>query len=254
MGSLFKSSTPAPTPPAPPSTIRDEVNGVEQVPVKNADGSITYITRNLPLTPEQKAQKDQLDGILADSLTEIQRLSAADYAPDEATQAVLERWKTAQSDLMNTQYAERGQREEEALARRGMGDSMAAESVRRQRTLDGQKAEQNIDLMADEMAQQVRNEKLSLQQNLYNMASTQTDVNAARTAQAAARAQSSALAVNAQRQASIMDYYGGNTFGSALGSALGGSIGRGAGTVLGAQTGGVFGTVGNMLGSLFARG
>ena len=27
MGSLFKTSTPAPTPPAPPSTVRDEVNG-----------------------------------------------------------------------------------------------------------------------------------------------------------------------------------------------------------------------------------
>ncbi len=247
MGSLFKSSKPAPTPPSPPNTIRDEVNGVEQVPVKNADGTITYITRALPLTAEQQAQKEQLDAILAESLGEIQRLSASDYAPDDATKAILDRWTAAQNDLLKTQVNTRSQSEEEALARRGMSDSTAAQDVRRQRLLDQQKAEQNIGLMADEMGQQVRNDKLSLQQNLYNLASTQKDVGAARTAQAAARAQSSALALNAQRQASIMDYYGGgaSSFGNAFGQSIGSSIGS--------QTGGIFGTVGNMLGSWLKR-
>lgn len=247
MGSLFKSSSPAPTPPSPPNTIRDEVNGVEQVPVKNGDGTITYITRALPLTAEQQAQKEQLDAIVAESLGEIQKLSSTDYAPDDATKAVLERWTTAQNDLLKTQLASRSQNEEEALARRGVSDSTAAQDVRRQRVLDQQKAEQNVGLMADEMAQQVRNDKLSLQQNLYNLASTQKDVTSARTAQAAARAQSSALALNAQRQASIMDYYGGGTsaFGNAFGQSVGSSIGN--------QTGGAFGTVGNMLGSLFTK-
>ncbi|PZP39009.1 MAG: hypothetical protein DI585_05540 [Pseudomonas fluorescens] len=242
MGSLFKSSTPAPTPPAPPSTVRDEINGVEQVPVKNADGSITYITRAIPLTAEQKAQKEQLDAIMAESLVEIQKLSSSDYAMDADTQRILSQWQSAQNELLSTQVTKRTASEEETLARRGLTDSTAASDVRRQRVLDQQQAEKNISLMSDEMASQIRNEQLSLQQNLYNLAANQTDVAAARTAQAAAKAQSTALAINAQRQASLLDYYGGGSaFGDSFNTALGSSLGKSVVT-----------GVGSMLGSLFS--
>ena len=254
MGSLFKASTPAPKPPAPPSTVRDEINGVEQVPVTNADGSITYVTRALPLTAEQQAQKEQLDSIMAESLTEIQKLSASDYAADEATQKVLDQWQAAQKDLLGTQYTGRSQSEEEALARRGISDSTAAQEVRRQRSLDQQKAEQNLGAQTDEMANQIRADKLSLQQNLYNIAATQNDVGAARTAQAATKAQSTSLALNAQRQASIMDYYnaqnGGSAFGNSFSNALGGTLGK---TVIGSLSGSGS-NIGSLLGSLFSRG
>ena len=251
MGSLFKASTPAPTPPAPPSTVRDEVNGVEQVPVTNADGSITYITRAIPLTAEQQAQRDQLKEIMNESLTEIQKLSASDYSPDEATQKVLGQWKSAQADLLKNQVTARTQVEEEALARRGVSDSTAAETVRRQRLLDQQASEKSIANQTDQMASQIRSDKLGLQQNLYNLAASQTDATAARTAQAATRAQSTALALNAQRQASILDYYnsangGSSVFGNSFSNALGGTLGR---TVVGGVTG-----AGSLLGSLFARG
>lgn len=250
MGSIFKTSTPAPTPPAPPSTIRDEVNGVEQVPVTNADGSITYITRALPLTADQQAQKDQLNAIMADSLAEIQKLSAADYAPDAATQKVLDQWQSTQTDLLNQQFTSRSQNEEEALAQRGLGDSTAAQSVRRQRTLDQQTSEQNLSQQKDEMASEVRDQQLSLQQSLFNMASTQTDAQAALTAQAATKAQSSVLALNAQRQASLLDYYnnsGSSAFGNSFSNALGGALGKSVGGDTGSGIGG-------MLGSLFLRG
>lgn len=252
MGSLFKEHAPAPTPPAPPSTVRDEVNGVEQVPVTNPDGSVTYITRSLPLTAEQQAERDQLDAIMAESLTEMRKLSASDYAADEETQRVLGQWEQAQTKLLGKQVGQRARVEEEALARRGLGDSTAAQDVRRQRLLDQQDAERNVSLMKDEMASQVRNEKLALQQNLYNLAVSATDSKAARTAQAAANAQGNVLALNAQRQASIMDYYSttrsqGSSFGNALGSSLGGTLGKAA---MGAAIGGPAG----MLGSLFLRG
>ncbi len=248
MGSLFKTSTPAPTPPAPPSTVRDEVNGVEQVPVTNADGSVTYITRNLPLTAEQQAEHDQLNAIMSESLTEIQKLSSSEYAADEETQRVLGQWEQAQTKLLSKQVTERTRSEEETLARRGLSDSTAAQDVRRQRLLDQQDAEQNVSLMKDEMASQVRSEKLALQQNLYNLAATATDSKAARTAQAAASAQSSGLALNAQRQASILDYYNSSSsFGNAFGSSLGGTLGK---SVANSAMGGTS----NLLGSLFLRG
>lgn len=254
MGSLFTAETPAPTPPAPPSSMRDEINGVEQVPVTNADGSITYMTRSLPLTAEQQAEKDQLDAIMAESLVEIKKLSGSDYAADEETQRVLSQWEETQTKLLAKQVAQRSRSEEETLARRGLSDSSAAQDVRRQRVLDQQDAEQNVNLRKDEMASQVRNEKLTLQQNLYNLAATATDSRAARTAQAAANAQSGALALNAQRQASLLDYYSGagsnNAFGTAFGSSLGSALGK---TAVSTATGGMSG-MGGMLGSLFLRG
>ncbi|NBV54330.1 MAG: hypothetical protein EBR79_01295, partial [Proteobacteria bacterium] len=96
MGSLFKPKQPAPPPPAPPVTVRDQVNGVEQVPVTNPDGSITYVTRQIPLSAEQQAQKDELDAIMKDSLAEIKRLSATDYAPDDETKRILDQWTKTQ--------------------------------------------------------------------------------------------------------------------------------------------------------------
>jgi hypothetical protein len=244
MGSLFKTQEPAPVPPSPPVTVQDQVNGVEQVPVTNPDGSITYVTRALPLTAEQQAQKDQLNQIMSDSLAEIQKLSATDYTPDEATQKVLDQWQTTQQGLLGDQYTQRSKTEEERLAQRGLGDSTAAQEVRRQRELDQQKSAQNISLQKDELANQIKSDKLSLQQNLYNLASTQTNADAARTAQAAAKGQSDVAALNAQRQASILDYYNAqNQFSNSLSSGLGSGLGR--------STGGLLGNVGGLLGSLF---
>ena len=249
MGSLFKTSTPAPTPPAPPSTMRDEINGVEQVPITNPDGSVVYITRALPLTAEQQAEREQLDAIMGESLAEIRKLSATDYAPDDATQKVLGQWEQAQTKLLERQTGQRAKSEEETLARRGLSDSTAAQDVRRQRLLDTQDAEQNLSLLKDDMASQVRGDKLALQQNLYNLAAASSDGKAVRTAQAAANAQSNTLALNAQRQASLLDYYGrgSSAFGSAFGNSIGGTLGK---AVVGGATGGV----GGLLGSLFLRG
>lgn len=250
MGSLFSAKQPAPPTPAPPSTMRDEVNGVEQVPVTNPDGSITYITRTLPLTAEQQAQKDELDSIMKDSLDQIQALSATTYTNDAATQKVLDDWSAVQGKLLQQQVDTRTSAEEQALARRGLSDSSAADAVRRQRLLDAQSAEKNLTLAKDEMGNQIRADRLALQQNLYNLAANTKDASAARLQQAATRAQSEVTAVNTQRQASLLDYYnrgtsGGGVFGTALASGLGGSLGKtlgGAGTI-----------VGGLLGSLFGR-
>lgn len=252
MGSLFSSKQPAPPTPAPPSTIRDEVNGVEQVPVTNPDGSITYISRALPLTAEQQAAKDELDVIMKESLNQIQKLSATDYSADSSTRKILDDWSSIQDRLLKKQVDSRTQNEEQTLARRGLSDSSAADAVRRQRLLDAQEAEKNLALQKDEMNNQIRADRLALQQNLYNLAASTSNASAARTQQAAIRGQSEVAAINAQRQASLLDYYnaqlqrnGGGIFGSALATGLGGSLGRSLGTA--------GGMVGNMLGSLFGR-
>lgn len=254
MGSIFSGpKIPTPPPPPPPSTVRDEVNRVEQVPVTNADGSITYVTRTLPLTAEQQAQKNELDGIMSTALAEIKKLSATDYNDDAETKRVLDQWQTVQDNLVKKGFAARQVSEEETLARRGLGDSTAALDVRRTRALDAQEAEQKLALGRDSLSEQIRGERLGLQQNLYNLAAGQKDATQAKTYEAAIRGQSSVAAINAQRNASLLDYYdrssqqrGGSVFGNALASSLGGTLGRSAG-------GGPFGVVGGFLGSLFGN-
>ncbi|MCP5405780.1 MAG: hypothetical protein H6922_06130 [Pseudomonadaceae bacterium] len=256
MGSLFSApKIPAPPPPPPPSTVRDEINNVEQVPVTNADGSVTYITRALPLSAEDQAKKDELDGIMKDALAEIQKLSAADYADDAETKRVLDLWQTKQEELVGKGFEARGKAEEESLARRGLSDSSSALAVRRQRQLDLQDAKQNVELGREALSDNVRGERLGLQQNLYNIAAGASDTATARQFESAVKGQSAVAAINAQRSASLLDYYdrtaasqsGRSPFASAFGGGLGGSLGR---TVGG---GGPFGVVGGFLGSLFGN-
>lgn len=247
MGSLFQPKQPAPPPPAPPTTVRDEVNGVEQVPVTNPDGSVTYVTRQLPLTAAQQAERDEIDRIVRESLSEISRLSKADYAADAETTRVLSQWEERQKSLLAKQTTERTQAEEEALAQRGLSDSTAAQALRRQRSLDVQEAERTVGVQRDELANQIRGEKLALQQNLFNVASGQKDVASARTARAATSSLSDAVALNAQRQASILDYY--NAQNSARsGSVFGDSLSRSAGSTIGGSIGQVGGPIGRVAG------
>jgi hypothetical protein len=62
MGSLFSPKQPAPPPPEP---------------------CTAYVGRTKP----------DIDKIVQESLTEINRLSRTDYAPDEATNKILEQWQ-----------------------------------------------------------------------------------------------------------------------------------------------------------------
>jgi hypothetical protein len=255
MGSLFGSKTPAPPPPAPPATVRDEIGGVEQVPVTQPDGSVTYVTRRLPLTPEERARKAELDSILQEALGEIQKLSATDYVDDEATRKVLDQWQATRVQLQNQSATSRAQQEEDILARRGLSDSSTAQDVRRTRMLDDQRAQQTLQQQRDELGLQVRNERLGLQQNLYNLAAGERDLAEVRTSRAALQGQSSVAAINAQRQASLLDYYQASNrqsdpFSNALGQGLGASLGRTAGTAIGGPWGGA---AGSFLGSWLWR-
>jgi hypothetical protein len=248
MGSLF--STPkVPTPPAPPppSSYVDEVSGVEQVPVTNADGSITYTTRALPLTPEQQAQKDQLNQIMSDSLAQIEALSATDYQNDADTQRILDQWRNVQQKTLDDSYTQRSQQEEQTLAARGLGDSSAADAVRRTRRLDLQDAEQNLDDEEGQIGSSIRSQNLQLQQQLYNLAASGISSGDAAAQAAAAKSFSSSIASDASRQASLLDYYektlppsGYSVFDTALQRGVGSSVAKS-----------IFDVPGSLLGSLF---
>lgn len=208
MGSLFKKNKPpSPPPPPPPAGYRDEIGGTEQVPVKNKDGTITYITRRLPLTEEQKKEQEAYDAIVKEALKEIEHLSSSSYTPDASTQKILDAWKQERSDYIDENFEKRSDVEEQNLARRGLSDSSAAEAIRRQRREDVRKSYLTLDNETEMMADDIRQNNLSYQQNLYNLASSRKNLDQAKLMQSAGNAMSQVNATNAFNRASIMDYY-----------------------------------------------
>lgn len=251
MGSLFsKPKIPTPPPPPPPSTVRDEIGGVEQVPVKNPDGTYTYITRRLPLTTEQQAKKDEFETIRSSALAEIKKLTAGSYQDDAEVKAVLDDWESQQKELLKDGQTNRTTREEEELAKRGLASSSIAQGVRRQRTLDEQDAEQQLARERRLMSDSVRGQKLDLQNSLFQLADQEQDLDTARAYQAGVSSQGLAAAVNESNNASLRDYYarqvtaaqsrGPSLFSSVLGAASMPLTGSVAGGLL---SGGFFGSL-----------
>lgn len=209
MGSIFKTqSAPAPAPPAPPSTYIDEIGGTEQVPVKNPDGTYTYITRRRPLTAEEKAEKEEYDSIMKDALQTIQKLSSSDYENDEETQKIIQAWETENQTMLNDSFEDRAEEEEKILARRGLASSSAGEAARRRRASDKQEAHSQLKREKDLLSDDIRSERLALQQNLYNIAASKQDADTAKALSSATSGLSAVTSINAGNRASIADYYG----------------------------------------------
>ncbi|MDD9920071.1 MAG: hypothetical protein OXR68_05560, partial [Alphaproteobacteria bacterium] len=234
--------------------MRDEINRVEQVPVTNPDGSTTYITREIPLSKEEQAERDKLDGIMKDALEEIQHLSASEYQDDDATRKVLDSWEKERKRLLGKSFSSRTSQEEKSLARRGLADSSAALNIRRQRQLDEQESERQLENERDLLSENIRSTRIGLQQNLYGLVAGQADSSTVARQQSAIQGRSLLAANTAARQASLNDYYSyqlqeaakptvfGQWATTALtvgGAAVGGPAGASAGNSLG---NGLFGT------------
>lgn len=208
MGSLFsRPKIPSPPPPPAPTTVRDEIGGVEQVPIANGDGTFTYVTRRLPLSPEQAARKAEFERIRNDALAEIKRLSTVSLQEDETTKNALDQWQQSQTQSLQQAQQERQLREERELARRGLADSTAAQNIRRQRALDALQSQQNLGRERAALREEIRGEKLGLQQNLFNLASREEGLETTKALEAGYAGQSTANAINLTNQASLRDYY-----------------------------------------------
>lgn len=208
MGTVFKEEKPVTAPPSPPpASYIDEVSGIEQVPVVNEDGSVTYVTRKLPLTAEEQAQKDELDKMASDALAEIQRLSSPDYVYSESTQNLLNDWQTGQLETLNDSFGDRREAESDTLAKRGLSDSTAANTVTRQTKQDEYDAKQQIEREKSAIGNSIRANELSNQQNLYNLAQNQLNYDQAKLQQSVNGNLSAVNSINATNAASLNDYY-----------------------------------------------
>jgi len=208
MGTVFdknEKSTAVPAP--PPASYVDEVSGVEQVPVKNADGSITYVTRALPLSPEEQAKKDELDRMAADALVEIEKLSSSDYVYSESTQQLLGDWESGQLESLNETFGDRKELESDRLAKRGLSDSTAANTIERQTKQDEYDAKKQVERETSAIGESIRATELNNQYNLYGLAQNQLNYDQAKTQQGVSSSLSTINAMNATNAASLNDYY-----------------------------------------------
>lgn len=207
MGSLFRQDAPPAPPPPPVTLVRDEVNNVEQVPVKNADGTTTFVTRRIPLSAAEQAERDELDRIANESLSEITRLSSGAFTPDAQAQRTINALQAARQDTLDDTFSERARQEENRLARRGLADSSAGDDVRRQRRLDRQDANLNLTREQEALVADLRNDEIGRQQNLFNLASEQQDATLVRESRAALAGQRILAQQDRFRQSSILDSF-----------------------------------------------
>ncbi|MFT7434139.1 MAG: hypothetical protein ACI9TY_001787 [Alphaproteobacteria bacterium] len=205
MATLFKQKESPPPP--PPSYYRDEIGGTEQIPVKNDDGTYTYITKRIPLTAEQMAEEQEYKSIMHDALAEIKKLSSADYDQSEQTPSILNAWESEKNQFVDGNFEERAEVEDKILAKRGLTSSSAGETARRRRIGDKHDAMAEVTREKGLIAGGIRNEKLALQQNLYNIAANRNDIEGARTMNSAVSGLSAVSSINAGNSASIADYY-----------------------------------------------
>lgn len=209
MGTVFnqQSGKSAKQPSAPPASYINEIAGYEQVPVTNEDGTITYITRELPLSEADKIKKSELEKMANQALEEMQKLTSADYVASQSTQDLLNDWQASQQLALDKSFTSRTEQEEDRLAKRGLSDSTAADTVRRQNNQDEYDAEKQIEREKSSIAASIRQNELNNQQALYNLAQNQLNYKQAQILNNSKGDLSTINAINATNNASINDYY-----------------------------------------------
>ena len=151
MGGLFKGKkAPAPPPPPAPKIVQDLINGVETV-TETRDGKDYIVTRQLPLTAEQQAFKDDITKRL-DNLDKISQ-GLAIFNPDY--KPMVDAMRAWQQQTRGQLFGEATRAQQDELTRRGLGNSTAAANASLQ--------------LGRQMGEQVQQDEL----NLFGLAEQQ---------------------------------------------------------------------------------
>jgi hypothetical protein len=120
--SFFSSKkAPAAPPPPAPKTVQDLINGVETV-TETRDGKEYIVTRQLPLTPEQQAYKDDI----TKRLDNIDRISQGIAVLNPDYKPMVDALRTWQQQTRGQLFGEATRAQQDELTRRGLGNSTAA--------------------------------------------------------------------------------------------------------------------------------
>lgn len=171
MGSLFKPKTQYVEPPkqADPVGFKSEITGVEQIPVKNADGTTTIIERQV-LTPEQQAIQDRNDRIAEEQFNRIEQLTNNyDISQIEGLADTLNNFRSSQLSYLNKAVRETRMSQEKNLAKFGVADSSAATEARTQLNDSELASRQQVEKDVQAAEQDIRNQEISRSTNLLGI-------------------------------------------------------------------------------------
>jgi len=176
VGNLFKPKVAA-APALPAETkynYKDEVTGTETVRQENPDGTVTMVTRALPLSAEEQAARDNLDRVIKETSARIEDLTNNyDVSKIEGLSDTLNAFRTGQQRTLDTAYKNRSAEEEKVLARYGVEDSTSGSQTRSQRGRDYTDSQQQIGEQARLLENDIRQQELTNQANLFALASGQ---------------------------------------------------------------------------------
>lgn len=172
---MSKFSPKVPSAPAPPPetkyNYRDEISGVEQVRQENPDGSVTMVTRQLPLSPEEQAAKDNYDRIVRETGQRIEDLTTNyDISKIPGLSDTITAFRNGQQRNLDSATAARTEQEERALARYGVEDSTSASQTRTQRGRDFTDSQLQIGEQGRLLENDIRQQELTNAQNLFSLA------------------------------------------------------------------------------------
>lgn len=211
--SKFNPKIPA-APAPPPETkynYRDELSGVEQVRQENPDGSVTMVTRQLPLSPEEQAAKDNYDRIVKETGARIEDLTTNyDISKIPGLSDTITSFRSGQQRNLDTAAANRTAQEERALARYGVEDSTSASQTRSQRGRDYTDSQLQIGEQARLLENDIRQQELGNAQNLFSLATGQQQQNFANKLQGIQLGQNAVNSAGQLSQQRNLAIYNGN--------------------------------------------
>jgi hypothetical protein len=180
VGSLFSPKVP-PAPAPPPETkynYRDELTGVETVRQENPDGTVTMVTKPLPLSAEEQAAKETYERIVKEAGARIEDLTTNyDISKIEGLSDTINAFRTGQQRTLDSAYKARTDQEEKMLARYGVDDSTSASQTRSQRGRDYTDSQQQIGEQGRLLENDIRQQELGNTQNLFSLATGQRQQN-----------------------------------------------------------------------------
>ena len=230
--------------------FQDLISGVEQVEVTNPDGSKSFVTRRIPLSPEDRAQRQQISEGITGLLTQAQDLAAINVAAKDARFSPVVDAFTAEQELaLEERVSDISSKQEEALAKRGITASTVGTGARTALAGEEIAASQGIQrqglLLGEDLRNQALNRTLSslqpfTQQQGFNASLEQAGLNRGQALQSQfaglefgrqqANLQNAQFNSNQAFQQSasgtgfITDVIGGVAGAAALGSGLGGGF------------------------------
>lgn len=155
-------------------SFTDQLSGVEQVEVKNPDGSRSIVTRRIPVSAEQRLLNQQVEESITRLMAQAQELTDIGVAAESARfKPIVDAQTEILQNQLQQQQQEMSRQQEEALAERGLSSSTTGAQQRAALASNVARASADISNQGLLLGEQLRSSALSNTLNTFSLASQQ---------------------------------------------------------------------------------